>query len=695
MSRKTITLVGNPNSGKSTLFNALTGARQRVGNWPGVTVECKSGLLSLGKFDADLIDLPGLYSLVKVSDELSLDAEIACDSLLSGTTDVIVNIIDASNLERHLYLTTQLLEMGKPVVVALNMLDVARRRGINIDIDQLSRCLDCPVVAIEANKHKGLDVLKKQIISTCENPVIPSFRLPLPEPMGQPDSEMIRALECDSCALFSCNKKKLDSLRENIGAANLGAEPEVLIADARYQFASKIVKSACRFDKASRKTFSSRLDSIILNRFLGVPIFFAVMYAMFFVAVNVGGAFQDFFDIASETIFVDGFAQLLERFSLPEWGVALLSGGAGRGINTVLTFVPVIASMFLCLAFLESSGYMARATFVVDRFMRMLGLPGRSFAPMIVGFGCNIPAVMAARTLDNERDRILTIMMSPFMSCSARLAIFAVFVTAFFPHGGHNIIFSLYLIGILIAVFTGFLLRKTLLRGESSRLVMELPPYHLPTIGSLMRQMGHRLNSFILRAGIIIVPLCVLLGLMNGIELGEVGYSPLELVGQKMTHFFAPMGITEGNWPATVGLLTGILAKEVVVGTLNSLYAQVGNLSVAHVADFHFWVGIKEALLSIPQNFAALGHALLNPLDAAAPAQRVHAEVYGQMYQFFDGKLGAYAYLLFVLLYIPCVSTYAVMAKELNHRWAAFSVAWSVGLAYLVAVLFYQVGKLI
>jgi len=692
MSRKTVTLVGNPNSGKSTLFNALTGGRARVGNWPGVTVDCQSGLLRVDDSEFDIIDLPGLYSLVKVSDVLSQDVEIACDSLLSGVTDVIVNIIDASNLERHLYLTTQLLELGKPVVVALNMLDIATKRGINIDIDKLSQCLDCPVVAIEANKSKGLDKLKKQIAITCSDLHVPSFRLPLPSSMGQPDGELIRALECDACALVSCNTDKLKTLREDIKKADLGAEPEVLVADARYKFASKIGKSVGVGQGPRVKTFSNTLDNIILNRFLGIPIFFAVMYAMFFVAVNLGNAFQDFFDIASETVFVDGFAYLLEQLSFPVWAVALLSGGAGRGVNTILTFVPVIASMFLCLAFLESSGYMARATFVVDRCMRSLGLPGRAFAPMIVGFGCNIPAVMAARTLDNERDRILTIMMSPFMSCSARLAIFAVFVTAFFPHGGHNIIFSLYFIGILVAVLTGFILRKTLLRGESSRLVMELPPYHLPSFKSLMRQMWHRVSSFIFRAGIIIIPLCVLLGLLNGIELGELGHSPLEILGQKMTPFFAPLGISDDNWPATVGLLTGVLAKEVVVGTLNTLYAQVGNLSVEQVTDFHFWLSLKEAVLSIPQNLQALGNAVLHPLMSMTPEQRVHDEVYGQMYQFFDGKLGAYAYLLFVLLYIPCVSTYAVMAKELNHRWAIFSVAWSMGLAYLVSVLVYQVG---
>lgn len=438
----------------------------------------------------------------------------------------------------------------------------------------------------------------------------------------------------------------------------------------------------------------------MLHRFFALPIFFVMMYLMFLFAINVGGAFQDFFDISTDTLFVQGTAWLLQQIHAPNWLIALLANGVGKGINTTLTFIPVIAAMFFFLSLLETSGYMARAAFVVDKAMRAMGLPGKSFVPMIVGFGCNVPAIMAARTLDSERDRLLTVMMSPFMSCSARLAIYAVFVAAFFPSGGQNVVFSLYLIGILMAVLTGFILRKSMLKGNASPLILELPAYHKPALKRLFKETFMRLRFFIVRAGKLIVPICVILGGLNaitlngGINSGEAStQSLLSLMGQWITPLFAPMGIHQDNWPATVGLLTGMLAKEVVVGTLNSLYAQIGHVGEIATAHFDFVAGMKAALWSIPQNLAQLGSALLNPVLASAADNPVSQSVYGIMAQRFDGKIGAYAYLLFVLLYIPCVSTMAVIRQEANRRYMWISVVWSFVVAYIAAVSFYQVAK--
>lgn len=638
-----IGLVGNPNSGKTTVFNALTGARQRVGNWPGVTVERKSGVFVESKTTVEVVDLPGVYALTDLSG--SLDEKIATAFIEAREADVIVNVIDANNLERNLYLTVQLLEKNIPVILAVNMLDVARSRGIHISLSALEQALGCPVIGLEAHKKKGIQALKNLIVKK---------NIPLP-------------LKRDL---------KLEAATEE--------DADILLADARYRFIEELIQKCVATHSSQTRTWTEVLDRIFLNRFLSIPLFLMIMYALFFWAVNIGGALQDFFDIASDTIFVQGFGHLLAAMGMPDGMITLLADGVGKGINTTITFIPVIGALFLGLAFLEDSGYMMRAAFIVDRLMRALGLPGKSFVPMIVGFGCNVPAVMAARTLENQRDRILTIMMSPFMSCGARLAIYAVFTAAFFPVGGQNVVFALYLIGILMAVLTGLLLRKTLLRGEAAPLIMELPPYHVPSFKKLCLHAWQRLKDFVWRAGKWIVPLCILLGILN-----QAGTLPI--VGQAITPIFAPMGIQSDNWPATVGLITGVLAKEVVIGTLNTLYSQAAHLALS-TESFSFWGGLSEAFASIPANFSELSGAFANPILAAAPVHTLTQNVYGVMASRFDGQAGAMAYLLFVLLYVPCVSTVAAMVRELNRAWGIFSIFWSTSVAYGAAVIFYQLA---
>lgn len=705
-----VLLVGNPNCGKTTLFNALTGDNQRIGNWPGVTVEKKTGEFFVGQQRIEVTDLPGVYSLVANANGISQDEHIAAHSVVTMEADCIVNVIDACHLERHLYLTTQILELGKPVVLALNMMDIAQQRGISIDINLLSQQLGCPVIPIQAHKKIGLSHLMQALTHLPQEHTL--WTLPVPKTVqhtlmaledtlsqagySQPLAYYYarRLAEGDELLLDKALTKDITLLSE--------AEPnlDVLLADARYQKIHDMVTTVQKKRSDASEDFTAKLDKIMLHRFFALPIFFAMMYLMFLFAINIGGAFQDFFDISTDTIFVQGTAWLLQQIHAPNWLIALLANGVGKGINTTLTFIPVIAAMFFFLSLLETSGYMARAAFVVDKAMRMMGLPGKSFVPMIVGFGCNVPAIMAARTLDSERDRLLTVMMSPFMSCSARLAIYAVFVAAFFPSGGQNVVFSLYLVGILMAVLTGFLLRKSALKGHASPLILELPAYHKPTFKRLFKETLMRLRFFVVRAGKLIVPICVILGGLNaitlggGINSGEAStQSLLSLMGQWITPLFAPMGIHQDNWPATVGLLTGMLAKEVVVGSLNSLYAQVGHVGEIAAVHFDFWAGIKAAFWSVPQNLAQLGSALANPVLASAADSPVSQSVYGIMAQRFDGKIGAYAYLLFVLLYIPCVSTMAVIRQEANRKYMWISVAWSFAVAYGIAVLFYQSAK--
>ena len=715
-----IALLGNPNSGKTTLFNALTGAQQRVGNWPGVTVERKSGFFQHQDQTIEVIDLPGVYSLSSSSESLSLDERIACEFILKREADVIVNILDAANLERNLYLTMQLIEMRIPVVLVVNMVDVAQQRQIHISLDLLAKTLGCPVVAMEANKKKGLKELKQLIGAMKKQPS--QIELPYPAAISQAIEELV-SLSCKKCPqvgdkqhehwlavrlleddVFAeglvCNdmSNRATVLKKQI-SLTLDEDVDILLADARYRFIQDVMQQCVKKSSTNVRTATSYIDAVLLNRVLGIPIFLCVMYGIFLFAINIGGAFQDFFDISSSTLFVEGLAHLLQGWHAPDWLVALLANGVGKGINTTITFIPVIGAMFLALAFLEDSGYMARAAFIIDRLMRALGLPGKSFVPMIVGFGCNVPSVMAARTLENKRDRILTVMMSPFMSCGARLAIYAVFTAAFFPVGGATIVFALYLIGIGMAMLTGLLLRKTLLKGDPAPLVMELPPYHLPRLKTLGLLAWQRLKSFVFRAGKLIVPICVVIGALNVLNTdgtlntgeGDVS-SLLSSLGHALTPIFSPMGIQQDNWPATVGLVTGVLAKEVVVGTLNSLYSQIGHLATMPGEAFHFWGNLYEALASIPKNLSEIGSSLGNPVLAKAPVQELSQSVYGLMVDRFDGRIGAMAYLLFVLLYFPCVSTTAAMLRELNRGWTVFSMLWTTGVAYGVAVGFYQIA---
>ena len=711
MQRLTIGIVGNPNCGKTTIFNALTGSHQRVGNWSGVTVERKSGFFKWQNTTVDVVDLPGTYSLTAVSDNASIDERIACEYILSRQADVIVNILDASNLERHLYLTLQLIEMRVPVILAINMMDVARLRNIKIFLDKLEQELGCPVITLEAHKGKGIKELKNRIIENITlsekkvsySPEIIQAINEIAQAIAAPNKEWIatRLLEDDVFVRRFVSENTLEKVKiaQQRLRAELSEDVDILLADARYCLIHEIVSFCVEKSTLRAQTWTAWIDRFVLNRFLGIPIFLAAMYCLFLFAMNIGGAFQDFFDISSNTIFVEGFAHVLIQINTPTWLIALLASGVGKGINTTITFIPVIGALFLFLAFLEDSGYMARAAFVVDRFMRALGLPGKSFVPMIVGFGCNVPAVMAARTLDNKRDRILTVMMSPFMSCGARLAIYTVFTAAFFPVGGQNVVFVLYLIGIGMAMLTGLLLRKTILRGEPAPLILELPPYHLPTLKTVLLHAWQRLKKFVFRAGKLIIPICILLGALNAFNIdgtlstgdGDT-HSLLSTVGRVVTPVFAPMGIHQDNWPATVGLVTGILAKEVVIGTLNTLYSQLGHFATLPTTVFHFWNGLQSAILSIPTNFSHLGQAFSNPILAEAPVHTLSQDVYGLMYQRFDGQIGAIAYLLFVLLYFPCVSTTAAMVRELNRGWTVFSVCWTTGIAYGVAVGFYQLA---
>ncbi|MCP3871471.1 MAG: Fe(2+) transporter permease subunit FeoB [Gammaproteobacteria bacterium] len=721
----TIALGGNPNCGKSALFNAFTGIRQKTGNWPGVTVDRKEGRFRLGSEEITVVDLPGIYSL----DAASLDEQITRDYLLSRECSLIVNVVDASNLERNLYFTVQLREMGVPMVIALNMMDVARKRGIQLDIKTLSKELGCPVIPVVAVSGEGLDELKQAIEATLtseqqsdtfhvthDHQVEQAIAEILPSLEGVSDRANLRwlslkLLEGDEHALSIAGEAVVPlvkSWRQRIEQL-AGEEADIHIADGRYGHAHTLSQRSLKHKGVAGRTLSDRIDRAILSQWGGIPIFLLVMYLMFMFTINIGGAFIDFFDLAVGAITVDGLGHWLTSAGAPAWLRVILADGIGGGIQVVSTFIPIIACLYLFLSVLEDTGYMARAAFVMDRAMRAIGLPGKAFVPMIVGFGCNVPAVMATRTLENQRERKLTILMNPFMSCGARLPVYALFAAAFFPANGQNLVFLLYLIGIALAVFTGMIMRRTLLVGESAGFMMELPPYHLPTLKGIALRTWDRVKLFIRDAGKVIVIMVLALNLLNSIGSdGSFGNqdsdkSVLSAIGQSLTPMFSPLGIEENNWPATVGIFTGVLAKEVVVGTLDSIYSQLAVQDAGGAADeapFDFWKSITEAAATVPVNLRAVRETLLDPLsldvgdissvEAAARSQEVHSGLFGAMASRFDGKAGAFAYLLFILLYFPCVATIGAIKRETGGGWAAFVATWTTGVAFATSTIFYQ-----
>lgn len=713
-----VALIGNPNCGKTTLFNRLTGSHQTTGNWPGVTVDKKSGIFDYNDSGFHLIDLPGVYSLEQ-SSHAGLDEKIATEFLQCQPADLVLNVVDATSLERQLFLTAQLLHMGLPVVVVLNRMDLLQQRNLRIDVDKLSEQLGCPVIPISAYYNKGIDQLKQQLPEMLNKRSNLHFDLPatlhdsvhaVRNIQQKPDS--------DSCwktlqMLIEPQQAPLE-LRSFCHAEKQKIEQHydedlaLIAADLYFQHAHDASHASQeQTDKFTRNTTDS-VDRWMLHPILGMPIFLGIMYLVFSLSITMGNAFIDFFDLGAQALFVDGPTALLQSISAPQWLIAFLAEGIGGGMQVVASFIPVIAALFLLLSIMEETGYMQRAALVMDNLMRRLGLSGQAFIPLVVGFGCNIPAVLASRTLPDQRDRIMTIMMTPFMSCSARLTVYVMFATAFFADNAALIVFSLYLAGILAAVLTALMLKSTLLPGEAPRLLMELPIYHKPAVINVLQNTRNKLKSFILDAGKIIVIVVLALNFFNSLGTdGTFGHenqstSVLSSAAKAITPIVEPLGLTEENWPATVGLFTGILAKEVVVGSLDALYQNTSTETVEH-DNYQFFAALQEAAATVPANLSDIFSNITDPLGLSsiddvedksliAEDQGFTLSTLDKMVKYFDGQIGAYAYLLLILLYFPCVATFGAIKQELGWRWALSSASWSMYLGYTVSVGFYQIA---
>ncbi|GGB63987.1 Fe(2+) transporter permease subunit FeoB [Shewanella inventionis] len=713
--------VGNPNAGKSTLFNALTGANQQVGNWSGVTVEKKTGKFSYLGAEISLTDLPGIYDLLPAGNscDCSLDEQIAQTYLAEQQVDAIINLVDATNVERHLYLTTQLRELGIPIIVVVNKIDAAKKLGIDINVADMSARLGCPVIAISSRHLADIETLKSEVLTLLKSSeVVTPLLLEYPEGIEssikalqyQNDEQQLAALSRGQALSIlanshgnACGTSEVqlhDTVKQCVQRAEQnGDDIEIMIATTRYDFVQNVFQASVH--QGQHISASDRLDKVALHPVLGIPVFLFVMYLMFLFSINVGNSFIDFFDITAGAIFVDHFGALLVSIGSPDWLVTILAGGIGQGIQTVATFIPVVAALFLALSVLEASGYMARAAFVVDGLMRRIGLPGKAFVPMIVGFGCSVPAIMATRTLGSERERIVTGMMAPFMSCSARLPVYALFAAAFFPESGQNLVFLLYIIGIFAAIGTGLLLRKTVLPGTSSAVVMELPSYEMPKTKAVFSRTAKRTKSFVMGAGKTIIIVVTLLNFVNAIGTdGSFGHedskeSLLSVASQQITPLFAPMGIEQDNWAATVGIITGIFAKEAVVGTLNSLYS---NAEGEEEAMLSIWDSVKVGLTTIPTNLLgiepddplSIAIASITDLDEAAAELSVDTSTFSALQTGFKSQLAAFSYLLFILLYTPCVAAMGALVNEFGAKWARFAAIWTFSLAYGSATVIYQ-----
>lgn len=669
-----IALAGNPNCGKTTLFNALTGANQYVGNWPGVTVEKKEGKLK-GHKDVVIMDLPGIYSL----SPYTLEEVVARNYLIGERPDAIINIIDGTNIERNLYLTTQIIELGIPVIMAVNMMDLVTKNGDQINIKALGDALGCEVVEISALKGTGVTKAAEKAVAAAQQKKavnrVHAFSADVEDCISTVEDKLgstvaeaqkrffaIKLIERDS--KISDQLSVVPDVSAEISALEekMDDDTESIITNERYTYITSIIGKCVKKATGKEKlTTSDKIDKIVTNRFAALPIFALIMFVVYYVSVTTVGGFLT--DWTNDTLFgewiIPGAQSFFDNIGCAAWLSGLIVDGIISGVGAVLGFVPQMLVLFIFLAFLEGCGYMARVAFIMDRIFRKFGLSGKSFIPMLIGTGCGVPGVMASRTIENERDRRMTIMTTTFIPCGAKLPIIALIAGAFFDKAGW-VSWSAYFVGMAAIICSGIMLKKTkMFSGEPAPFVMELPSYHLPTVGSVLRSMWERGWSFIKKAGTIILLSTIVVwfttyfGVVDGsfrmLSDEEIDYSILAAIGKGISWIFIPLGW--GDWKSAVAAVTGLVAKENVVGTFGILfhYGEVGE------AGEEIWANLSANMTAI----------------------------------------AAYSYLVFNLLCAPCFAAMGAIKREMNNaKWFWFAIGYQCGLAYLVSLCIFQIGGL-
>lgn len=629
MATLAVALTGNPNVGKSTIFNELTGARQKIGNWPGVTVDKKVGYTRYKDRAISVIDLPGTYSVTARSPE----EKIVIDFLLNNKLDMVVDVVDSSNIERNLFLTVQLLEKGIPLLVDLNMQDDAERRGIKIDCRKLEDELGMPVVQTNGRSSKStkklLDVFTSTVMSNYE------------------PSEKVKA--------------HIAKVKEIEASSKTAEEKQELIIEARYELIDEVMAAAVNMDNVSKST-SEKIDGILANGVLALPIFLAIMYAVFNITFEwIGQPISDALDALINEDFLEFAQEALEGAGVADWMVSLICDGIIAGVGAVLTFVPLIFVLFFCLSFLDGTGYMARIAFIMDPIMRRCGLTGKGIMPLMMGFGCAVPAVMGARALDSEKDRMTSILVTPFLTCGAKLPIMALFAAMFFPDDAANVVFAMYIIGVIMAIIAAKGLGSSIFKSQGSTFLLELPPYRMPDMKSVLLETWDKGKGYLVKAGTIIFAASVLLWVLSNYNFDgpcEIDESILATLGSWMSNLFVFHGFA--TWEAGAALLSGIIAKETVIATIGILY---GADDVSTEAD--------------------------DALDTAGTLMET-----GMASSF--TALSAFAFMVFSQLYTPCVTALGTIKKEAGSwKWVGFSAIYMFAVAWVVSLLVYQIGRLL
>ena len=666
-----VALAGNPNCGKTTLFNALTGSNQYVGNWPGVTVEKKEGTAHLGDRSITVVDLPGIYSL----SPYSMEEIVARDFIIGEGPDAVIDIVDATNLERNLYLTVQLLELERPLVLALNFMDEVKARGDQIDVERLSKELGVPVVPITAKTGEGLDELlqvahRQMHLGVTYEPddLYDDFTHDIHHRMGELIHDYayaanlpahwasIKLLEGDGIVAKALNlpadvQNKLDAIIAEYEASSALGDRETLVADSRYRYIERVVHASVVKGKGSEgPTLTEKIDRIVTGKYTALPLFLCAMLVMFVITFGPFGSWLQDGVSALIDLFSGWLEGALTAAGAPAVVISLACDGIISGVGGVLSFLPQIALLFFFLSFLEDSGYMSRAAFIMDRLLRRFGLSGKAFIPMLMGFGCSVPAIMGARTMENEKDRRMTILLIPFMSCSAKLPVYGLLSAAFFGPWAGLVVFGLYVIGMAVGILSGILFKHTLFAGEPAPFVLELPPYRFPSMENIATHVWQKVKGFLVKAGTLILAMSIVLWLLQSFDFSlhmvdDAANSMLGTLGALIAPVFAPLGF--GFWQAAVALLTGFIAKEMVVSSLSMFYGF---------------------------SLTAAGTAVAAAMTGFTP-------------------LSAFSMLVFILLYVPCVAATSTMAKELGSaKWTVFSVCWQIGVAYVVSLLVHTVG---
>ena len=709
-----IAVVGNPNTGKSSLINAIAKAKLQVGNWPGVTVEKKEAKLSYKGYTLHFIDLPGAYSLTPYS----IDEAIARDFLFLEDYDVILCVVDTTNLERNLYFVVQLMELEKPLVLALNMFDEAKRLGYKVDIPLLEQILEVRAVPTVAVKEQGIEELKEALIEVFEKKLVPK-RLPYGEDLENmiekvvfhlkafnPDLERIslgvifKILEGDDELInklgIKFDKKEIENISSHIKTVHEVSLSDYLL-DIRYGLATGVTKKVLQRPEIRRETLTEKIDKIVLNRVLGIPLFLLVMWIAFKIAFDVANPYIDFLDKAINEIFKKWIEAGLSSLGAADWLSSLVLDGIVGGVGTVLSFIPIIGMIMLMITFLEATGYMARAAFLMDRIMRSFGLQGKAFIPLLMGFGCNVPSVYACRTMEQEHERKLTMFVIPFMSCGARLPVYALFVSAFFASYSAEVLLFLYVLGIIVALTIAIILHKTYFKGVGAPFIMELPPYRMPTLKNLAIHTWLKLRHFVIKAGTWILAFNIIVWMALNLpwKPEKPEDSVLGKLGQVISPVFKPLGF--GDWASSASLLTGFPAKEVVVSTMAQIYGG-GEEEKSEEKSLSFKDDLKDLILTFAEKTKEAGLNLVSSFRVVSISAEVPEEgagILSELQKRFT-PASALSFMVFTLLYFPCmVYAAAVKTESGSLKFVLQIILITLITAWIVSFLVYQFVRLI